>query len=242
MMKGSDMERFFCTQVNPSDIILHSAIREHFQLQDHEDVDFEMFDHLVRKIVSLSQAFTGMETIDSISFKQAQMLLNHEWPTGGEGGDEDDKKNKAKTAMIKVMLGKGKKMTDPQEEWVSPFGKHFPNPNKKSNYSFYHDTYCPETKTYEAGPTTGMPDSEGLLWKALSGKHADNQASSFIPSFSGRFCYRCTFLLFMYLCNGHQSVSLLFLWYLLPSGASDSPCARDCQTPAHTPVFATERI
>ena len=181
------MERFFCTQVNASDILLHRALREHFQLQDNEDVDFEMFDHLVRKIVSLSLAFTGMETIESISLNQAQILLNHEWPSE-KGGSSDDKKDKAKIDMIKEMLGKGKKKPDPREEWVSPFGVHFPNPNQKSNYGFYHDKYCPETKTYEAGPTTGMSDSESLLWKGLSGKHADNQASSFIPSFSGRFC------------------------------------------------------
>jgi hypothetical protein len=202
------MARFFCTQVNASDIILHRAIREHFQLKDHEDVDFEMFDHLVRKIVSLSQAFTGMETIEGISFRQAQMLLSHKWPSSDEGSS-DDKKDQAKTDMIKAMLGKGKKKTDPEEEWVSPFGVHFPNPNQKSNYGFYHDTYCPETKTYAPGPNTGTSDSEDLLWKALSDKHAVNEASSFIPSFSGGFCSSCTFLLLPYLCDDHQSVSLM---------------------------------
>ena len=125
-----------------SDLRLHRAVRDHFQLEDDEDIDFELFDHLVRKIVSLANAFTGMETLSNISLQQAQMLMDHPWPVGGAKVS----KNAAKQDMIKEMLGKGKKQKS--DNWVSPFGSHFPNPKKKSGYAFYHATYCPETGTY----------------------------------------------------------------------------------------------
>ena len=173
-------------QVNDSDVVLHRAIRQHFQLQNHEDVDFEMFDHLIRKIVSLSHAFTGMETIQNISFDQVNMLLNHEWPSSGS----KISKAGAKKDMIKGMLGRGKKKPNPEELWVSPFGSHFPNPHKKDSYSFYHGTFCPESKSYEPKPDDKPLNSEQLLWQALSHRLANDKASCFSPPCSGNFSSR----------------------------------------------------
>ena len=129
-------------QVFEEDLALHRAIRKHFSLRDDQEIDFEMFDHLVRKIVELAHSFTGMETIDTITELQADMLLEHEWPTGVVALG-----TKAKKDMIKAMLGKFKKK-DVDKIWVSPFGSHFPNPRKKSSYHFYHDSYCPVTNEY----------------------------------------------------------------------------------------------
>ena len=129
-------------QVFEADLALHRAIRKHFQLKDAEEIDFEMFDHLVRKIVKLAHSFTGMETIDTVTEEQADMLLEHVWPTGVLAIGA-----KAKKDMVKAMLGKNTKK-DHESIWVSPFGSHFPNPRKKSSYHFYHDTYCPEKNSY----------------------------------------------------------------------------------------------
>ena len=83
------------------------------------------------------------------------------------------------------MLGKGKKKLDASQLWVSPFGVHFPNPHKKSSYGFYHDTFCPETKSYEPKPDDKTLGSEGLLWKALSHTRVDSEARGLLPPCSG---------------------------------------------------------
>jgi hypothetical protein len=129
-------------QVYEADLALHRAIRKHFQLKDTDEIDFEMFDHLVRKIVKLAHSFTGMETIATVTEEQADMLLEHKWPTGVVAIGAQAKKD-----MIKAMLGK-KVKKDIEHIWVSPFGSHFPNPRKKSSYHFYHDSYCPESGAY----------------------------------------------------------------------------------------------
>ena len=129
-------------QVYEDDLDLHRAIRKHFSLKDTEEIDFEMFDHLVRKIIKLAHSFTGMENIQNISEEQADMLLEHEWPTGVVNLGANAKKD-----MIKAMLGKAKKK-EHDKIWVSPFGSHFPNPRKKSSYHFYHDSFCPVEMTY----------------------------------------------------------------------------------------------
>lgn len=122
-------------QAFESDLHLNRMLRKHFQLNDNEEIDYAMFDHLVRKIVELSHAFTGRETIPKISLEQALLLREHKWPTGGSAIS----KNASKSQMMKDILGKGKKPKPAVEVWMSPFGNHFPNPRIKSSYSFYHD-------------------------------------------------------------------------------------------------------
>ena len=88
------------------------------------------------------------------------------------------------------MLGRGKKKPNPEELWVSPFGSHFPNPHKKDSYSFYHDTFCPESKSYEPKPDDKPLNSEQVLWQALSHRLANDKASCFSPPCSGNFSSR----------------------------------------------------
>jgi len=115
------------------DLALHRAVRRHFRLEDHQVVDNEQFDCLIRKILHLSHAFTGVETIDTVTLEQADLLLTHHWPSAGAkvaaGPD--------KAALVKSILGKGKKIEAPAK-WESPFGSHFPDPKQKSSYDFYH--------------------------------------------------------------------------------------------------------
>ena len=119
-----------------------------------------MFDHLVRKIVALANAFTGLETMQTVLPHQVNMLLEHQWP----GASAGISKAAAKANMIKKMLGRGKKKSD---TWESPFGSHFPNPQKKANYKFYHATYCPETGAYqdEIFSSEIDEDTEERVWR-----------------------------------------------------------------------------
>jgi len=154
-------------QVREHDLHLHRALRQHFQPNDEEYIDFEMFDHLVRKIVALANAFTGLETMQTVLPHQVDMLLEHQWP----GASAGISKAAAKANMIKKMLGRGKKKSD---TWESPFGSHFPNPQKKANYKFYHATYCPETGAYQDEIFSSEIDEdteqskEQKLWAAAS--------------------------------------------------------------------------
>ena len=163
----------FC-QAREADLYLHRVLRKHFQVNDEDDIDFEMFDNLIRKIAALANAFTGMETMQTLSIEQADMLLEHRWPGASAGLS----KAAARADMIKRMLGKGTKKIDPELLWVSPFGSHFPNPRKKKFYSFYHATYCPETGKYQdeifegdqiSRPPRAEPqNTERNLWNAIS--------------------------------------------------------------------------
>jgi hypothetical protein len=140
-----------------SDIHLHRAIRDHFQLKDDEQVDFEMFNNLVRKIMSLSHAFTGMETIESVTLEQANLLLTHEWPSGGA----KISRGPNQVEMIKDLLGKGKKQEE-KVKWESPFGTHFPDPKKKKNYDFYHNANFKDDDANEDTPEPTQ-DTDGLM-------------------------------------------------------------------------------
>ena len=107
-----------------------------------------MFDHLVRKIVSLVQAFTGLETIEILTPVQAQLLLDQPWPDPAGEADKQQAQIKLekKHILARQLLNRERKNVG--EKWVSPFGAHFPNPRKKASYGFYHATYNPETISY----------------------------------------------------------------------------------------------
>ena len=124
-----------------SDLHLNRMLQKHFQLKDNVKIDYDRFDHLVRKIVDLSNAFTGRETIPGISLEQARLLREHEWPTGGS----KISKRGAKSQMLKDILGKGKK-SNVATPWMSPFGSHFQNPQIESSYSFYLNVRSPKSR------------------------------------------------------------------------------------------------
>jgi hypothetical protein len=140
----SDLSFSFCAQVLESDLFLNRALRKHFQLGDADEIDFEIFDHLVRKVVSIAQAFTGLESIETISCEQAQLLLDHPWP-GATGRMKAKQAAKSKIDWIMKMSGRAAPIP---KEWRSPFGAHYPDPKKKSSYGFYHKNFNPENKNY----------------------------------------------------------------------------------------------
>jgi len=153
-------------EILPADVLLHRALRDHFQLKDDEQVEIEMFSNLVRKIMSLSHAFTGMETIESVTLEQADLLLTHAWPAAEFDSASDANDSQAKT-LIKDLLGKGK--TEEEEiKWQSPFGTIFPDPKKKRNSAFYHKTPHPNEKLDSVKQSTEVKDdNKGLA--ALEG-------------------------------------------------------------------------
>jgi hypothetical protein len=148
-------------EILPADVLLHRALRDHFQLKDDEQVDIEMFSSLVRKIMSLSHAFTGMETIESVTLEQADLLLTHAWPAAEFDSVSDAKDSQAKT-LVKDLLGKGK--TEEEEiKWQSPFGTNFPDPKKKRNWAFYHMTPHPTEKLDSVKQSTELKHDDEEL-------------------------------------------------------------------------------
>ena len=64
--------------------LLYTCFCAHFQLEANQRLDEVMSINLMRRVVANSMAFTGMETIESVTKKQSSMLLSHEWPTAGK--------------------------------------------------------------------------------------------------------------------------------------------------------------
>jgi hypothetical protein len=156
-------------EILSAEVLLHRALRDHFQLKDDEQVDIEMFSSLVRKIMSLSHAFTAMETIESVTLEQADLLLTHAWPAAEFDSVSDAQDSDAKT-LVKDLLGKGK-TGEEKIKWQSPFGTNFPDPKNKRNWAFYHKTRHPTEKLdsvkQSAEREWGVKDDEELA--ALEG-------------------------------------------------------------------------
>lgn len=142
-----------------TDLRLYRCLHKHFQLKHGQALDKDMTVNLIYRIVERSNALIGLETIENISPKQGKLLLEHEWPLPGMA-------IKSKVVMRKELVEEiFRRYGDPprEEEWVSPFGKYYPDPTNEENREFYSTR--PEEEVHQETSLEDVNMNRGWVYK-----------------------------------------------------------------------------